>query len=223
MPDYLAGLGEGVFGARGLRIGIDAGFNGTGADAKVVELTEAAAEVLAGLGARLRPVDVPDVGAVLEGWRPFCAVETAIAHEATFPSRADEYGSTLRGLIEMGRALGVLDLAKHLIERDKFKGRLVRVFGEVDLVLVPAMYLANPTFERMNKLAEPKELAMLLRFTAPFDVSGSPTITLPCGFTEGGLPVAFQLVGPHLSEALLLRAGHAYQQATAWHSMHPEL
>ena len=85
------------------------------------------------------------------------------------------------------------------------------------------MYLANPTFERMNKLAEPKELAMLLRFTALFDVSGSPTITLPCGFTEGGLPVAFQLVGPHLSEALLLRAGHAYQQATAWHSMHPEL
>ena len=76
-----------------------------------------------------------------------------------------------------------------------------RLFADVDLVLVPAMYLASPTFERMSKLSDPEELAMLLRFTAPFDVSGSPTITLPCGFTAGGLPVAFQLVGPHLSEA----------------------
>jgi amidase len=62
---------------------------------------------------------------------------------------------------------------------------------------------------------------MLLRFTAPFDMSGSPTITMPCGFNAKGLPVGFQLVGPHLSEALLLRAGHAYQQATPWHTMPP--
>jgi amidase len=62
---------------------------------------------------------------------------------------------------------------------------------------------------------------MLLRFTAPFDMSGSPTITMPCGFSARGLPVGFQLVGPHLSEDLLLRAGHAYQQATPWHTMTP--
>ncbi len=223
VPDYLAGLEEGVLGARGLRIGVDAGFNDTGVEAKVVELTAAAAAVLAGLGAELRAVAVPDVGPVLEGWTPFCAVETALAHAATFPARADQYGSTLRGFIETGRAVGALDLARHQIERDKFKGRLARLFAEVDLLLVPAMYLAGPTFERMSQLSDPEELAMLLRFTAPFDMSGSPTITLPCGFSAAGLPVGFQLVGPQLSEGLLLRAGHAYQQATAWHAMHPEL
>jgi amidase len=51
-------------------------------------------------------------------------------------------------------------------------------------------------------------------------MSGSPTITMPCGFTDGGLPVGFQLVGPHLGEDVLLRAGHAFQQATDWHTRH---
>jgi amidase len=221
VPDYVAGLDQGVFGARGLRIGIDPSFNSTGADPEVVALTEAAAGVLAELGAELREIAMPDVRGVLEGWTPLCAVETAVAHADTFPARADEYGPTLRGFIEIGRAIDVLALAAHQIERDRFKGRLLRQFLDVDLILVPAMYAAGPTFERMSRLDDPEELLMLLRFTAPFDMSGSPTITMPCGFSARGLPVGFQLIGPHLSEGLLLRAGHAYQQATPWHSMTP--
>jgi amidase len=54
-------------------------------------------------------------------------------------------------------------------------------------------------------------------------MSGSPTITMPCGFTDGGMPIGFQLVGPHLAEDVLLRAGHAFQQATDWHTRHPTL
>ncbi len=221
VPDYVAGLGEGVLGARGLRIGIDPTFNATGADAEVVALTEAAAGVLAELGAELCEIAMPDVSAVLGGWTAMCAAETAVAHADTFPARADEYGPTLRGFIETGRAVGVVDLARLYIERDRFKGQLLRQFLDVDLILVPAMHAAGPSFERMSRLSDPEELLNLLRFTAPFDTSGSPTITMPCGFNAQGLPVGFQLVGPHLSEGLLLRAGHAYQQATAWHSMRP--
>jgi len=54
-------------------------------------------------------------------------------------------------------------------------------------------------------------------------MSGSPTITLPCGFTEAGTPVGFQFVGAHLAEGLLCRAGHAFQTATNWHKRHPAL
>jgi amidase len=57
----------------------------------------------------------------------------------------------------------------------------------------------------------------LLRFTAPFDWSGSPTISVPCGVSDGGLPLSLQLVGRHGEEATVLRAGHAYEQATDWH------
>jgi amidase len=52
------------------------------------------------------------------------------------------------------------------------------------------------------------------RYTMPFNVSGSPTLSLPCGFDRNGMPLGLQLVGPYLSEALLCRAGHAFQQAT---------
>ena len=82
------------------------------------------------------------------------------------------------------------------------------------------MFMSAPTFAQMT-LSDPKVVEQLLKFTSPFDMSGSPTITMPCGFTDAGLPIGFQLVGPHLAEDVLLRAGHAYQQATDWHTRHP--
>jgi amidase len=67
----------------------------------------------------------------------------------------------------------------------------------------------------------PEQLAALVRYTAPFDMSGHPTITLPAGFTVSGLPVAVQLVAGHLREDLLVRAGRAFQRQTDWHRRHP--
>ena len=93
---------------------------------------------------------------------------------------------------------------------------------DIDLLLVPAMNRAAPTWAMMEASGrEPREIAGRLRFTAPFDLSGSPTITLPGGFTASGLPIGFQLVGRHFDEALVLRAGHAFQDATDWHTRRP--
>jgi amidase len=68
-----------------------------------------------------------------------------------------------------------------------------------------------------------EKLNAMVLFTFSFDMSGSPTITLPCGFTEAGMPVAFQFATPHLGEAMLVRAGYALQSATDWHCAHPAL
>jgi amidase len=221
VPDYLGKVqAAGVFGARGLRIGIDRRFNTTGVEDKVTELTDAAADVLRSIGATLVDIDFPDSTAVLESWVEFCGYETALVHAGTYPSRRDEYGPALTGLIEIGRGVSPQRIAEIAVERDRFKGRLARVFRQVDLVLVPGLFLAGPSLERLA-LSDPKEVTTLLKYTAPFDMSGSPTITLPCGFSDKGIPVAFQLVGPHLSEDVLLCAGHAFQQATDWHTKHP--
>jgi Asp-tRNA(Asn)/Glu-tRNA(Gln) amidotransferase A subunit family amidase len=64
-------------------------------------------------------------------------------------------------------------------------------------------------------------LERLTRFTVPFDFSGSPTLSLPCGFASDGLPISLQLVARPLEEALLVRAGAVYERATAWHEHHP--
>jgi amidase len=109
-------------------------------------------------------------------------------------------------------------------ERLAFTGALTALFDEIDLLLIPTQPRADFTIAQEQDLFATKEgLSGFLRFTRPFNASGSPTITLPGGFTAKGLPLSFQLVGRHLGEALLVRVGHAYQQATSWHRRHPSL
>ncbi len=222
VPDYVGALESGVLGARGLRIGIDPRFNSQDVEPLVASLTAEAGNVFAALGAEIVEIAFPDVTAVRKAWAPFCAAETALVHKDTYPSRKSEYGATLAGFLDLGLGTGALTLAEAAVERDKFKGRLARLFTSVDLVLMPAMFMGGPTFAQMT-LSEASTIDKLLKFTCPLDMSGSPTITMPCGFTDGGLPVGFQLVGPHLGEDVLLRAGHAYQQATDWHTRHPSV
>jgi amidase len=218
VPDYLAGIDGGV---PGLRIGIDRALMAV-ADADVLAVAEEAARVLGGLGARIVPVTVPSVDWIVAEWATLCAVEAAVAHEATFPSRADRYGPVLRGLLERGRSVDGLAISKIWTARQNFSGGLARLMRDIDLLLVPAMNRAAQTWATMDASGrEPKEIAARLRFTAPFDMSGSPTITVPGGFTASGMPIGFQLVGRHFDEALVLRAGHAFQGATDWHTRRP--
>jgi amidase len=220
VPDYLAGLDRGV---RELRIGVDADYNEAGSDPDVVRAVREARKVLERLGAFIKEVKVPDPKAVMDAWGSYCAVETAIAHEATYPAQAAGYGGLAR-LIDAGRAVGAIDLMKAHHERLAFSGALAAMFSEIDLLLVPTQPRSDFTISQERALfATPEGLAGFLRFATPFDMSGSPTITLPGGFTTKGLPLSFQLVGRHLDEGLLVRAGHAYQQATDWHRKHPPL
>jgi amidase len=155
-------------------------------------------------------------------------VEAAIVHAATYPSRASEYGpvtsGTVAGIIDHGRTVTAIDLMSHHHARLAFSGALATLFADVDLLLIPTQPLADFTLaEEAELFTQPDELAAFLRFATPFDMSGSPTLTLPGGFTKKGLPLSFQLVGRHLDEALLVQAGHTYQQATDWHRRHPKL
>lgn len=221
VPDYLAGIDGGI---AGLRIGIDPSYVYDTSDADTGRIIDGVRTVLGGLGAQVVELAMPaSTAAMYENWTAFCGVETAIAHQQSYPSRASEYGPVLAALIDGGRALSALDLMKIYHARLAFTGELRKLFQQVDLMLVPVHTFGNPTIARLDELlTEPGGLHGALRFTAPFDMSGSPTITLPGGFTADGLPIGFQLVARDLDEALLVRAGHAYQQATDWHLRRPE-
>jgi amidase len=216
VPDYLGTIGGGM---RGLTIGIDRRFVSDGIDAEVIAALAEAERVLVSLGARIREIAFPAVDALVRGWIPFCSMETAIAHEHTYPARVDEYGPALAQLIDEGRATTAFDLGKILHRRLAFTGALAEVFEGVDLLLVPTMPVPVPSLARMSEYgADPTILLRMLRFTAPFNFSGSPTITVPNGIDSAGIPLSMQLVGPHLSEDVLCRAGYAYQQVTDWHT-----
>ena len=221
VPDYMAALDGGL---RGVRIGVDAAWNAEASDATTLRVVDEAVATLRSLGAEIVEVRFPETAQIVQDWFPLCGVETAVAHEATYPARREEYGPALSGLLDLGRSLSGMDYQKIILRRNDFCGRVAALFQSIDLLVAPAQGFASPTIETMSTVGEDAALmSALLNYTCPFDMSGSPTITLPGGFTQQNTPVAFQLVGAHLSEAMLCRAGHAFQQATGFHKRHPAL
>ncbi len=219
--DYLAGLDAGL---KGLVIGYDPVWSTTGIDEVTAATLARTIETIRSLGGDIREVSFPDTEQMVADWFVLCGIECAVAHEATYPSRKAEYGPSLAALIELGRAQSALDYQKIVLRRHDFRGRVARVFADVDVLVVPAQAVASPTMARMAKLGEDEQLVSdLLRYTCPFDMTGSPALTLPAGFTAENTPVAFQFVGRHFDEARIVQAGHAFQQATDWHRRHPQL
>jgi amidase len=102
------------------------------------------------------------------------------------------------------------------------RGRFARLFQAVDLLLTPVQPFAPLSLATIRTLGEqPGLILKLQRYTAPFDMTGSPTITLPGGFSETGLPIGIQLIARHYDELSLVRAGMAFQGATVWQRQHP--
>lgn len=219
VPDYLsAGLNG---DARGLRIGYDPAYIMQDSQPEIVAALEAMIETLRALGADVREVKAPAWQPVLDGWTAFCAVETAFAHKATYPARAAEYGPELTGLIEIGLQTSGVEIAAIQIDRDIFKARLREYFRQTDLMLAPVLAWPVPTVAGWAEARTSAAFADVLKFTAPFDMAGNPTITVPGGFDSTGTPIGLQLIGPHLSEDRLVSAAAAFQRVTDWHLRHP--
>ncbi len=216
VPDYCSDLRRGI---EGIRIGIDHRYALEGTDAKIVSPILECASVFAAAGASICDVRLPEWEEALQAWVPICAADVALAHAGLFPERRDEYGPELAQILDLGRALPAVELARAQRVRARFSGELERVFEEVDLILCPS--IGYPVPERRPDFTDGERVSGMIRFTAPFDMSGSPTISLPCGFAADGLPLSVQLVARHWDESLLCRAGAAFEGATDWHTQHP--
>ncbi|WP_048645903.1 amidase [Nitratireductor soli] len=219
VPNYLMSIKG---GARGLRIGIDVAWNSDGVDPATHAVLDGALATFRELGAEIVEVTFPDVAQTVADWTTNCAVEAAVAHKSTYPAQKEHYGSVLASVIEAGHAVSGTQYQEILLRRMVFRGHVEALFGSIDLLLTPVQPFATPTLETIRTLGEQPELiAMLQRYTCPFDMSGHPTITLPGGFTSGCMPIGFQLAAAHLGETSLLRAGAAFQSVSNWHRHHP--
>ena len=208
---------------RGLTVGLDRAILGS-IDTAVAAIVEAAATTLAAAGAEVREVSLPPLEPYARGWAVTCGVEAAIHHAPWHDKTPDDYGPALRGLIELGRSVPARAYAELHQARLAFAGAMARLHEVVDIVALPVLPVPTPTLAILAQGGnDPEIVAAMLRFTAPFDYSGQPCLTLPGGFDSGGMPIGFQLVGPLLGEAKLLRAGRAFQRATDWPRRRPPL
>jgi amidase len=155
-------------------------------------------------------------------WGPACALEAAVAHRGTYPVRKDEYGPVLASVLEAGHAVSALDYQAIRLRRMALRGKFSHLFQTIDALLMPVQPFAPLTLSEISTLGDQLELILKLqRYTAPFDLTGHPTVTLPGGFSENGLPIGLQLAGR--DEATLIRMAVAFQRETPWHRRHPIL
>jgi amidase len=219
VDDYAAALERGV---HGLRLGLDERFVTTGTAPDVAAAVVDAARTLERLGAKLVAVEVPDVEPCQSAWTKLCAAETAAAHARTYPSRAAEYGPGFRSFLEIGSEVRGADYARAHFARERFAGELRGLFERIDLLACPSMpATALPVADLPPDARGLGDSSPLLRFTAPFNMSRNPTLSLPCGPASAGPPPSLQLVARELGEATLLQAGAAFERATRWHEQRP--
>jgi amidase len=225
-PSAFAQIGIDI---KGLRIGIDREYAQTGIDAGQAASIEEALKVLASLGAQIVDVKMPDLGTMPNIWIAICASEALAIHQAFFPARAADYGPYFRDFLGRGTTIAPALIAGAHAERRDFAGRLNAVFESVDAIACPASGSPAWTITRELQIgpfadlqaAWGKAMPRAAEFTMPMDLAGTPSITLPSGFSAEGLPYAIQFAGRRLSEPLLCRLAHAYEQATSWHDRHP--
>lgn len=213
VADYVGTLGRSI---RGLRIGVPRDFFFDGADAEVVSAFEDAMTAFRGLGADVRDVTIPSIWDA-PSFMVIMASEAFAYHERDLRERPELYGDLLRERLLSGALYTGAEYVQAMRLRERLRNEMLDVLHTVDLLATPTSPKPAPTFAAMwdTSLGFPRSN------TPPFNLGGLPALALPCGFASVGLPLSLQLAGRPFDEATVLRAGHAYQQATDWHRRRP--
>jgi amidase len=207
----------------GLTVGVDRGYAREDMNAEIRGAFLASVEALGKLGARVVGVDLSFFEGVTPSWSITCGAEMLIAHAGLFPERASDYGPGLAMMLDMARSVPAAEYARAHLARLALRGRLDRVFDEVDVLATPSVAVRIPAGMSMLDADAAPMMIAAMRFTAPLNYTGSPTISLPNGFTADGVPTSLQLVGRHFRESTIIAAAAAYEAATEWHLRRPPL
>ena len=224
VPDYEAALAE---GAEGLRIGVPSDYFYDLATDEVRTLMEQSLDVFRAAGAKVVEVAVPDIERINHLSNIILSCEASAIHEPWIANRPDDYQAQVRSRYEPGLHVPAVKYIQALAAR----AGLLREFmdtalSNVDALHTPGIPFPIPTREETNVGGGERMANMVAGLswcTRAANYLGGPALIVPCGFTESGLPSAFQLMGRPFSEATLFRLGHAYQSATDWHTRAPSL
>jgi aspartyl-tRNA(Asn)/glutamyl-tRNA(Gln) amidotransferase subunit A len=242
VPDYSAELDHGV---RGLRLGLPREYFVAGMDREVEQAVRRAVSTLEERGASCREVSLPHTEYAVAVYYII-----AMAEASSNLARYDgvKYGlreQESRGLMEMVKKTRTRGFGPEVIRRimlgtyvlsagyydayyrkaSQVRSLIIRdfqqAFEQVDLILTPVA--PTPAFRRGEKIDDPIQMYLTDIFTISANLAGIPGLSLPCGFSSAGLPIGLQLLGNYFDEALILRAGQAFEQATDFHRKRPPL
>ena len=217
VSDYAAALTGDV---RGLAIGIPRSFfadSDVDADPQILTAFDEAMKVFEGLGVHVREIDVPSLRYYRMAHTTIMLSEAYAIHRKNLVQRADDYASSTWNHLASGAAFTAADHIQAQRIRSRMRQEFHAILKDVDVIALPTSHKTAWPIGGGDAVGtlEPQN------FRACFDMTGMPAVTLPCGFTQEGLPIGLQLAGRSFDEATVLRAAHAYEQATPWHRQRP--
>lgn len=241
VPDFTAVIGRDI---KGLKIGIPREYFIEGLDPEVESAVKEAIRKFESLGAAPVEVSLPHTGYAVAAYYVLATSE-ASSNLARYDgvkygfraegrdlidmymrSRAQGFGPEVKRRIMIGTyalSSGYYDAyyKKAQQVRTLIKNDFENAFKEVDIVVTPTS--PSAAFRIGEKTEDPLQMYLADIFTISVNLAGVPGISVPCGFTSGGLPVGLQLIGKHFDEETLIRASSAYEQSTDWHKRKPNL
>ncbi len=214
--------GRGPLSLQGLKLGLPQEAFFAPLDPEVRAAWRAAIRVLEEEGAEV--LDVELMCPTMDLYRTIQRPEATLAHmeKGWLTERLNAYTERTREYLLQGQHIPAIDYLRAQHERRIFSSNLRTVMRQVDALVLPTLPIAAIPIEQIDQditidgITENATVS-LLRLTMPFNLTGLPAASFPCGFTTSGLPIGLQVVGKPFEEATVLRIGHAYQQITDWH------
>jgi aspartyl-tRNA(Asn)/glutamyl-tRNA(Gln) amidotransferase subunit A len=210
-----------------LRIGVPRNYFFEHVDEQVETRVRAAIDALARAGASLVEVEVPFAAQIMAVEFGLCLPEASAYHHEMLRERADLYQEDVRTFLQAGELIPATDYITALRVRQKMKQAWAAMFAGIDVLIGPAV--AAPATRRdqdsvrwSDGTVEPVT-PVFVRLSAPANVTGLPSVAVPCGFTEDRLPIAFQVIGRPFEEATILNVALAYEGMTDWTSQAPPI
>jgi aspartyl-tRNA(Asn)/glutamyl-tRNA(Gln) amidotransferase subunit A len=230
VPSYTASLGHSV---KGIRAGVVRDLlSGEGIDPETAQAVRNALIVLQTLGVSCDEVSLSLARHAGVIYLAFGEAEAAVGHLRYLRECADQYGDTARVRMAMGLLVPAF-IARwaERVGRAAIQREVLELFERYDILLAPTAPSAAPPIAteavRAVTLKSKEEfvhdLARTRPYGLPFALAGVPALAVPCGFSISGMPLSLQIIGRPWRDDLVLRVGHAYQQATDWHTRHPQL
>jgi aspartyl-tRNA(Asn)/glutamyl-tRNA(Gln) amidotransferase subunit A len=212
--DHAAGIED---GAKHVRVIVPTNFFFDDVDPEVDAAVREAAGVLTSIGASVMERTLPRVD-LLTAQRAILLTDAAAIHREHLRERAADIGADVLTRLRTGQTFTGVDYAQARRDRDELRREWLAVLREQDIILTPTTPMTAPPRDGQDAVAAAQRLTAN---TAPFNLTGLPAISIPCGFTKAGLPIGLQLAAGPWREGLLLRVARAYEHATPWHERLP--
>lgn len=208
VPDYAAALGGDI---RGLRVGIPRHFffaDDPSVDRQTVAAADAALDALADMGAEVEEVNVPMLEHAGAAQPVIMLAEAFAYHQNNLRATPELFGEMVRARFRTGGLFSSADYVQAQRVRNTLKRQFADVLRRVDVVVSPTMSNPAPRFDEMDAMTTSR----VPSFTGPYNLTGMPAISVPCGFTAEGLPIGLQFAGKPFDEPAVFRATHAYER-----------